>query len=107
MPKKRRNQDKRIALLNRQRGRCHWCDCEMIFRFRKGGAAWPNEVTLEHLDDRYSADRGNYPGQFRVVAACWKCNSDRGKAHETAQPIEELQRRSMRGAAAVESMEGK
>lgn len=83
------------ALWNHQKGRCYYCDCETVLRFREnGGAAWPNEATMEHLDHRFSEDRGQRDGDFRRVMACNQCNHERGRHAEQQAGIDELRRRS-------------
>lgn len=56
-----------------------------------------NLATIEHVDDRFSSERGQHDGELRRKLACWKCNYDRGLASQQSQPIEELQRRAMNG----------
>lgn len=55
-----------------------------------------NMATFEHLDDRFSEDRGKHPNEFRVVLACLKCNNARGREREAARLIDELRARSGR-----------
>ena len=42
--------------------------------------------TLDHLDDRYSPERGKSRGERRIVMACWKCNNERNIARQAALP---------------------
>lgn len=55
------------------------------------------EATLYHLDDRYSKDRGKYPGKERTVCACRGCADERSKNIQALQSIEDLRRRSRHG----------
>ena len=57
----------------------------------------PRTCTLEHLDDRLSGERGKHNGEYRRVAACEKCNTERGQASERAAGIDELRRRAQNG----------
>lgn len=90
----------KCTLYRDQNGLCHWCGCELLLR--KGGAKEKqmpeNLATLDHLDDRFSIDRGSHGyGTLRKVLACWRCNNDRGRASQLSQPIEELRRRAGNG----------
>lgn len=93
--KKRRQ---RYALWRMQKGRCHWCGCEMVKEWDHKDHESPpkNLATFDHLDDRFSPDRGSYGygSQWRRVLACWLCNFERGRQSQAEQPIEELHRRS-------------
>lgn len=85
-------------LFARQGGLCHWCEVVMqppgTFKPKNGVPTPPRLCTLEHLDDRFSPDRGKRVGEFRRVAACHACNHARGLASQAAQPIEVLRARS-------------
>jgi len=50
--------------------------------------------TLEHLDDRYSPERGKHFGEIRVVAACWLCNHEQNKKREKEVGLEVLWQKS-------------
>jgi hypothetical protein len=54
-------------------------------------------ATLEHLDDKWSEERGKHSGEYRVVLACWKCNNQRNTNRELNVPIEERRRRAENG----------
>lgn len=93
-------QRQRAALFRRQKGRCHWCGCEMVQVAVPRRASPPrNLCTIDHLDDRFSPDRGKRFGEYRRVAACWECNNRRGNERQAARPIDELHARSGRGLA--------
>ena len=87
-----------LGLFKRQKGRCHWCGCKMqppgqhkrIKRMKMN----PRLCTYDHLDDRWSDGRGKHSREFRNVAACWQCNTDRGAVSQEAAGIDEVRRRS-------------
>jgi hypothetical protein len=88
------------TLFKRHGGLCYWCRQPMILI--KGNIPHvpdpPNRATIDHLDDRFSPQRGkmirNAPQTLRHVAACRKCNMERGKRSEQSQPREVLVARS-------------
>lgn len=98
---KRRRQ--RAALFALQGGRCFWCGASMTLpaypplRHRRPPA---NEATIDHLDSRWSPERGRHNGESRHVLACWDCNGRRNTAEQASIPRAELWRRS--GRAKVE-----
>jgi hypothetical protein len=95
--KKRRQ---RAALFERQKGRCFYCDCEMVLIDGQHVRHPPkNLATIEHLDDRYSPARGTFQNVRRKVLACLECNHKRGEERTKAMPIYELRVRSGRGCA--------
>ena len=53
-----------------------------------------NLCTFEHLDDRYSPERGKHSNQKRIVAACWGCNHERNKQREKEVGLETLRAKS-------------
>jgi DNA-binding helix-hairpin-helix protein with protein kinase domain len=74
------DRQRRDAAFKRQKGRCYYCQCQMIQNGQKaGGGLVSNACTLEHLDDRYSPARGQLAGERRVVAACYACNNRRAQ----------------------------
>lgn len=88
-----------LARLHRRfDGICHWCGQVTLLLppVAKRKKLPPLMATRDHLDDRFSPERGRQPGTYRVVLACLKCNNERGAASQAAQPIEELQRRAQR-----------
>lgn len=65
------NPRKRILrknLMAIQDGRCFWCHKHM-----------EKNVTLDHLDEKDSPNRGQFCGVRRVVLACAKCNHSRSR----------------------------
>ncbi len=87
-------------LFGTQGGRCHWCGRVMISPGQphvKRQAMNPALCTFDHLDDRFSPERGSHRGEPRSVAACWGCNTRRGKERQDAMPIEVLRDRAKRG----------
>jgi len=51
-------------------------------------------ATFEHLDDRFSTERGTYRNKIRVVLACRKCNWQKGVESQAQLKLEELRERS-------------
>lgn len=94
---KRRKQ--RIGLFLKQKGKCHWCQCEMLLAYGHLKKQPANLATIDHLDDRFSPERGKHYGEYRRVLACAQCNFDRGKSSQAAQPIEVLRNRSQQHRA--------
>ncbi len=82
--------EKRCQLLKMQNGKCHWCGKEMVLRYSNGGSVWPNEITIDHLDERLSSDRGRHPGEWRRVGACGECNRRRDQEATRELPIDAL-----------------
>lgn len=79
----RQRQQKR-GLYRRQKGLCYYC--QRFMRLMKWGreyGACPHDLaTIEHLDSRYSPERGQHAGEFRKVLACWKCNNDKNREEQ-------------------------
>lgn len=95
-------------LWEEQDGKCYWCQEQMVLcrpeklvrHGRKGRVRLPlNFATLDHLDDRFSPDRGKRGGERRIVLACKRCNELRGRIAQASQPIEVLRARAGRGVA--------
>jgi len=63
-------------LVERQQCNCHYCGVTMLTDCAR---AHPHQATLEHLVDKWSS-----PGHQKIeddsnkVAACYKCNNERG-----------------------------
>jgi len=98
----RGNVKKRRRLRNAvdaQGGRCYWCGCRMRTKRTNGGHIQANQATIDHIDTRYDSVRGTYnnTGAERTVAACSKCNFERGRDRELRVPIQERQQRSANG----------
>lgn len=91
---------RRATLFAQQGGKCHWCQGDMVLfddvRGACGDSRQDNAATIDHLRDRFDPSRREPAacGEQRLVAACRKCNHDRGAQRQAAQPIEELRRRS-------------
>lgn len=81
-------------LFREQRGKCHWCKKDMV-KFdptvvRRHRPLPDHLATIDHLDHRFSSERGKHSGEARRVLACKKCNEIRGAAVVAALPIEFL-----------------
>lgn len=88
------------GLYNRQRGLCYWCKQLMVLfdptKIRRQRPLPFNLATIDHLDDRFSSERGKHGGEPRRVLACKKCNEVRGRMSELMQPKEVLHARAGR-----------
>lgn len=75
---------------------CHWCGVKLIHPRDVTTKTHPdNMATLDHLRSKFDPKRPNRkPGEQRWFLSCKKCNMERGRADEKAQPIEELRRRA-------------
>lgn len=89
-----KKQRKRLRMFLRQGGKCHWCGGRMFFSLGQGGSFHDDEATIEHLDHRYSPERGKHPGEYRLAATHNRCNRDFAKRCEQSVGIDELRRRS-------------
>jgi len=97
--KKRQKKQQRVGLYKRQKGKCFYCKDQMILimkDLKHGSKSNPKMATFEHLDDKFSNERGNHNGEFRIVLACLECNNKQGRFNQANQSIEELRRRSGR-----------
>lgn len=78
--------------------RCHWCGCVTTIPDRHARSYKdfkPNDATLDHMFSKLDARRGTTPAGTRCnVLACRKCNNDRARATELAQPKSVLHARS-------------
>lgn len=85
-----------MRLWVRQQGKCYHCGALMVIRNLGPRPDYiPADLaTIDHLDSRWNPERGKHPNKSRRVLACARCNWERGRAEERAQPIEELRRRS-------------
>ena len=95
--KAQKRREKRERLYASQDGECYWCGCEMIlgpFEPKTGKRPPANLATFEHLDDKFSSERGQYTGEARVVLACNKCNFETGLVSQMKQPKHVLHERS-------------
>ena len=75
---------KKERRFHEQHGLCYYCKEPMLLQKMPAKAKLiPRDLcTLEHLDDRYSPDRGKHEGKIRVVAACRKCNSEQNRIRQ-------------------------
>lgn len=74
---------------------CYWCNIKLVHPKDCDDKNQPaNMATLDHLDDRYSEQRGTQPGQVRTVLACNKCNCIRSVVSTRRQSIKKLWIRS-------------
>ena len=87
-------------LFREQKGLCFWCKKLMILfdkaKIRRHRSLPQNLATIDHLDDRYSPNRGKFAGQRRRVLACKHCNELRGLMAQKSQPLEVLHERAQR-----------
>ncbi len=88
---------KRDKLFKEQHGKCYYCQCEMIKVDNKHfGRNPPNLATFEHLDGKFSKERGARQGERRVVLACHTCNQCKGREQEVSVEIYTLRIKSRR-----------
>lgn len=73
-----RKRERRDKLFKQQKGLCYYCK-GMMKKHNVGDKVMPMTCTIEHLDDKFSPERGMHQGEERTVAACSKCNTDRAK----------------------------
>lgn len=71
-----RKKNARHRLTSEQGGRCYYCGVTMTVRKRSNAKTPPNYATLDHIIPR-SKGGVNAPSQ-NCVAACLKCNAERG-----------------------------
>jgi hypothetical protein len=66
--------------------KCYWCRVQMtaVPPYHHGLVYPKTMVTLDHLYHRGDPRRASAPksGEKRYVAACRRCNEERGKVHE-------------------------
>jgi hypothetical protein len=93
----------RLRMCVEQGWKCWWCKRQMLNpeTFPHIHPLPPDMATTDHLDDRFSPDRGKFPGQRRRVAACWKCNNDRSRARQAELGKDELRRRSQQRTKSI------
>lgn len=57
---------------------CRWCGRLTILWAYKVHATMPdNAATVDHLDSRFSNERGAHSGKTRRLLACYRCNQSR------------------------------
>lgn len=82
---------KRRRLYKEQGGACYYCKGRMVLVERQPGDSnrcRRNEATIEHLDPRYSPERGKRGGEQRQVLACMGCNTERSRKDILAMSIQ-------------------
>ena len=84
-------------MFNLQGGLCYYCNQPMDLIEGHTKTPPPHMATFEHLDDRWSPERGKHPGEFRVVLACLRCNNARNRQREAEVGIEILRERARHG----------
>lgn len=87
----------RVKLFHKQDGKCHWCAAQMVLVKvinPKDLDKTPRLCTLDHVDSRWSPERGKHNGERRHVAACIECNKRRNDEDHAAAPRELLWARS-------------
>ncbi len=84
-------------LLDRQGGKCFWCERPIvIYEDVRGGRLPADAATRDHLDHRLSGERGKHPGRVRSVLACVGCNQQRGAEFVASLPVERVRELSGR-----------
>ena len=69
----------------KQDKKCYWCGCEMLppgsYKSVSGETMPDTLCTYDHMYNRFDKNRNvqNSGMEQRNVAACWKCNNDRGR----------------------------
>ena len=70
----------------RQKWKCFWCPVQMtpVPPYRHGATYPPTMVTLDHMFHKGDPRRDTIPknGERRYVAACRRCNEERGAIFE-------------------------
>lgn len=78
-----RKRSRRTALFHQQGGRCHWCGgaMKLFHKINPEETQQDDWCTLEHLRDKFDPRRlePSKKGERRLVAACRRCNHDRGR----------------------------
>lgn len=65
-------------LVEQQNCKCYYCECEMMYHNRLHGPHPENTATVEHLRDKWDTRGHKDWGEHNLVAACFKCNNERG-----------------------------
>lgn len=75
-----RKRRQKAALYWHQSGLCYYCAVPVLLK------EWPRRLrqpdhlaTLEHLDHKFSPERGRHQGEYRRVLACRRCNEIKGR----------------------------
>lgn len=73
----------RRKLCEKQKWKCYWCGKPMRWWNSDSPEIPGDAATLDHLDDRWSTERGMHPsGDVRRVAAHKTCNEQRSLENE-------------------------
>ena len=89
MPKTSAKRKRRTKLYHAQEGLCHWCGVKMIYLKKiPPRDTRPEMCTVDHLYARGNPKRyeNPRPGEKKWVAACLKCNGDRGDGTNWTPP---------------------
>lgn len=70
--------------------RCYYCGRVTRLLETNGGHIPDDAATIEHLDSRYSDERGKHSGEYRRVLACRKCNNERSSPKAHGMAIQEI-----------------
>lgn len=84
-PGTKRNRLLRHKLFAKQKGKCFYCGTLMIEFAGHCQLPDDNMCTLEHMTNKLDREPGKPIG---YVAACYKCNQDKGRERVIAEPIE-------------------
>ena len=87
----------RERMMQRQNGRCFFCDVIMLPPGTKvGKSLHPESATFEHWHDRLDDERGRHRGKIINVASCWTCNNKRNAERQREIPKHVLHVQSKR-----------
>ena len=85
---------------------CHWCGVLLSHptEYQHGGKDGVSRIknikyhmaTLDHLDSRYSNERGSHAWEIRTVLACYECNGYRNDVEQAKIALKELHKRAHR-----------
>jgi hypothetical protein len=62
-----------LRRMERQGGRCYWCDVQMVYV--AGGSTSPVSATIDHVIPKA---KGGSEGSFNKVLSCLSCNNLKG-----------------------------
>lgn len=84
--------------MERQGGLCYYCGRPMRPMPNGHTGHLPADAfTFEHLDSRYSDERGQHGSEYRVVGACNKCNFEHNLVEEAELGAAGLRERAVNG----------
>lgn len=78
MPDTRNLRRRRLNAFEEQGGRCYWCGEQMVLTDLAEGTLPANAATVEHLYPRIGGIRQPSRSGRVTVAACNRCNNNRG-----------------------------